>query len=243
MKALIIAAGNGTRLRPYTNNKPKSLIDISDLTIIERVILAAKKAGIRNFVIITGYLEHKLRKFLGKGKKYGVKIKYVYNEKWKKPNGISVLKAKDVIQEKFVLLMADHIFDPNKLAAFKKLKIGKEECALCVDKNMHNIFDLVDATKVKVVDGFVQNIDKKLKNYNAIDTGMFLCTPYLFKVLEQNIKKGFCSLTDSVKTMAKQEKMRAYATNFPWADIDTSKDLAFAKRLIKSGGRNYGLFA
>lgn len=236
MKALIIAAGNGTRLRPYTNNKPKSLIHLWDLTIIERVILAAKKAGISNFIIVTGYLGHKLRKFLGKGKKYGVKIKYISNEKWKKPNGISVLKAKDVIKEKFVLLMADHIFDPNKLAVFKKLKINKEECALCIDKNMHNVFDIDDATKVKVVDGFVQNIGKKLKNYNAIDTGMFLCTPYLFKVLEQNIKKGFCSLTDSVKAMAKQGKMRACTTNSPWADIDTAKDLAFAKRLIKSNG-------
>ena len=64
MKALIIAAGRGERLRPITDRNPKPLIPILDLRLIERVILSAKKAGIKEFVIVTGYLGGKLRMFL-----------------------------------------------------------------------------------------------------------------------------------------------------------------------------------
>jgi len=67
MKALIIAAGRGERLRPYTDVQPKPLIPLLGVPLIEWVILSAKEAGIREIVVVTGYMDGKMRKFLDDG--------------------------------------------------------------------------------------------------------------------------------------------------------------------------------
>src|SRR3989344_2696381 len=94
MKALIIAAGNGTRMQTVIRGRHKSLMPLLGLKIIERVILGAKEAGISEFVIVTGYRGKDLRKTIGDGAKYGVTVSFVNNDNWKKANGISVFKAR-----------------------------------------------------------------------------------------------------------------------------------------------------
>ncbi|GAI53590.1 unnamed protein product [marine sediment metagenome] len=79
MKALIIAAGDGGRLGNLTKHKPKPLIQLLGLSLIERVILTAKQAGINEFVITIGYLCDKVKARLGDGDRYGVKINYIEN--------------------------------------------------------------------------------------------------------------------------------------------------------------------
>jgi CDP-L-myo-inositol myo-inositolphosphotransferase len=115
MKALIIAAGDGDRLAVLTNNTPKPLISVLGLSLIERVILTSKQAGIEEYVIVVGYLGDKIKANLGNGKRLGVKIDYVENGEWQRENGISVLKAKELLNENFILLMSDHIFDDRIL--------------------------------------------------------------------------------------------------------------------------------
>ena len=110
MKALIIAAGEGRRLRPIGDSKP--LVSLLGLGLIERVILTAKKSGIKEFCIVTGYNGEKIREQLSDGKKYGIKIQYVQNDSWTRGNAISVLKARNNFKESFVLLMAaDYVPD------------------------------------------------------------------------------------------------------------------------------------
>ena len=232
-KALIIAAGEGTRLGIYTKTKPKSLLKILGIPIIERIILSAQKAGITDFLIVTGYMGNKISDYLKDGKKYGIRIRYIHNEAWKRPNGVSVLKAKDMLKENFILLMSDHIFHPRKLTKFLNFKLKNNECVLCVDKNTINILDIEDATKVYVKNEKVISIGKNLKRYNAIDTGMFIISPYFFKVLEKSIKNGFCSITDSVREMSKQGKMKVFESEEFWFDIDSIKDLEHAEKKLK----------
>ncbi len=178
MKALIIAAGQGTRLRPIGDTKP--LVSILGLGLIERVILTAKKSGIKEFCIVTGYHGEKIRKQLSDGKKYGVKIQYVQNDSWTKGNAISVLKAKDHFKESFVLLMADHNYDHRILNRLLKTKIEKDECILCVDKNPGDHLNIDDATKVRTIDNRIETIGKDLSDYDCIDTGIFICNPIIF---------------------------------------------------------------
>jgi NDP-sugar pyrophosphorylase family protein len=115
MKALILAAGSGSRLGSLTINKPKALIQLLGISLIERVILTAKQAGISEFLIVCGYLGGKIKSQLGDGERFRVKIAYITNEEWQEGNGVSVLKAKDYIKEKFILMMSDHIFDSRIL--------------------------------------------------------------------------------------------------------------------------------
>jgi len=69
MKALILAAGRGERFRPFTDESPKPLIPLLGRPLIERVILAVREAGIKDLIIVTGYLGEKLRAFLDDGSK------------------------------------------------------------------------------------------------------------------------------------------------------------------------------
>lgn len=95
MKALIIAAGRGRRLN--IKEKPKPIVRLLGLPIILRVILTAKEAGIKQFIIVTGYQGEMMKEELVNGSKYGIEIDYVENKQWERGNGISVLKAKKLL--------------------------------------------------------------------------------------------------------------------------------------------------
>lgn len=235
MKAVILAAGNGTRLRPFTYETPKPLVPLDGIPVIERIVISAREAGIKEFLVVLGYLGDRLKEGLGDGERYGVRIEYVENLEWEKANGVSVFKAGQVLKENFILLMGDHIFDPRTLSVFKDFEIGAKECALCVDFNIARIFDIDDATKVKVEDGRIRRIGKDLKSYNAIDTGMFLCSPYLFEVLEENIERSRYSLSESIQTLADQNLMRVHDMNGSfWFDLDTGEDFERTGPLLQA---------
>ena len=236
MKALIIAAGNGTRMQPVTRGRHKSLMPLLGLKIIERVILGAKEAGIYEFVIVTGYKGKKLREFLGDGTKYGISISFVQNDDWEKANGISVLAAQKYFRENFVLLMSDHVFDPSTLKKIQRLKLKNNECALAIDRNLKSALDVEDTTKVVVKKGRVVNIGKNIENYNAFDTGMFFCSPNIFSVLKKTTSIGKNSLTNGMNVYVKQGKLRILDNKGKfWSDCDTYKDVKFAeKKLLAS---------
>ncbi|NWJ57058.1 NTP transferase domain-containing protein [Marine Group I thaumarchaeote] len=231
MKALIIAAGKGTRLRPIGDTKP--LVTLLGLGLIERVILTAKKSGIKEFCIVTGYNGEKIREQLSDGEKYGVKIQYVQNDSWTRGNAISILKARDHFKESFVLLMADHNYDHRILNELSKIKIGKDECILCVDRNPGDHLNIDDATKVRTVDHRIDLIGKDLSDYNCIDTGIFICNPVIFDVLEQSISEGDEGLSGGIKILAQRHKMRymPLGDNF-WIDVDDKTDRRNAEMLI-----------
>ncbi len=241
MKALIIAAGNGTRMQPVTRGRHKSLMSLLGLRIIERIILAAKAAGIFEFVIVTGYKGKELKESVGDGSRFGVLITFVHNNNWEKANGISVYKARDYFKENFILLMSDHVFDWKTLLKLKRIKLKKDECALAIDKNLDSVLDIDDTTKVLVKNNKIPSINKNLDVYNAYDTGMFFCSPYIFKVLKKTISDHKNSLTNGMRIIAKDGKLRAFNIkgNF-WSDCDTYADIKFAenkllKNLNKSG--------
>ena len=231
MKALILAAGMGTRLRPIGETKP--LVTLLGLSLIERVILTAKKSGIKEFCIVTGYNGERIREQLSDGKKHGVKIQYIQNDQWTKGNAFSVLKARNNFKESFVLLMADHNYDHRILDRLLKIKIRKDECILCVDNNPKDHLNIDDATKVLTIDHRIESIGKNLSDYNSIDTGIFICNPVIFDALDESIYKGDEGLSGGIKVLAQRNKMRclALADNF-WIDIDDKIDLKNAERVL-----------
>ena len=231
MKALIIAAGLGSRMYAVGDTKP--LVSLLGLNLIERVILTAKKSGIKEFCIVTGYNGEKIREQLSDGKKHDVKIQYIQNDQWTKGNAFSVLKAKNYFKKPFVLLMADHNYDHRILDRLLKTEIGKDECILCVDNNPKDHLNIDDATKVLTVDHRIETIGKNLSDYNCIDTGIFICNPVIFDALEESISKGDEGLSGAVKVLAQRNKMRylRLADNF-WIDIDDKTDLKNAERFL-----------
>jgi choline kinase len=108
MKCLIIAAGQGTRLRTKCEVKP--LVRLLGVPLIERVIRTTMQSGVWEFYVVTGYQGEKVGSFLKQlAKRLNIAVTIIHNEDWKKENGVSVLKAKDAMMEPFLLLMADHL--------------------------------------------------------------------------------------------------------------------------------------
>jgi 1L-myo-inositol 1-phosphate cytidylyltransferase len=231
-QCLILAAGNGTRIRSVSAGLPKPLVDFRGKPILEHVIRRAHHAGIERFVIVVGYRSDLIRGWLD-ASSLGVSVTFVENQEYHKANGISALKAKDEIHENFLLLMADHIFEPETARALLKRRLGPGEVILAVDPNIDRIFDLDDATKVRRDGDLIVDIGKEIAHYDALDTGMFLCSPALFGRLESATKDGNCSLSDGMRQLASERRLRALEIgDAQWQDVDTPEALAYAEEVF-----------
>ena len=80
MKAVILAAGEGKRMRPLTHSRPKVMLPVAGKPILEHLVIQLHKAGIEGCVVVTGYHEDKVRTHLEDGKKWGIQIEYVRQE-------------------------------------------------------------------------------------------------------------------------------------------------------------------
>jgi 1L-myo-inositol 1-phosphate cytidylyltransferase len=228
-QCLILAAGNGTRIRAVSGGLPKPLVDFRGKPILEHVIRKAHQAGIDRFVIVVGYRSDLIRSWL-EGCSLGVSVTLVENPDYHKANGISALKARNEIQDNFLLLMADHIFEPETARALLQRPLGSDEVILAVDPNVDRIFDLDDATKVRRDGEHIVDIGKDIAHYDALDTGMFLCSPALFDRLESVTKDGNCSLSDGMRQLARERRLRALEIGEgQWQDLDTPEALAHAE--------------
>ena len=242
--ALIIAAGRGIRFGKATDSRPKPLIEVAGVPLLCRTLLTARKAGIAHFTVVTGYCGEILEKFLRREIPPGIEIQCLRNEKWQRPNGLSVLRAKGHLRGPFVLLMADHLFEAGILKNLFATPLPPGHCRLAVDFHPERIPDLADATKVTVRDGLVTDIGKEIKNYNAIDTGIFLCSEGIFDALETAISQKKESLSDGIRELASWGRMEAMDIgDLFWQDIDDEASrLEAEKRLLKVlGGRQGGM--
>lgn len=237
-KALIIAAGIGSRLHCVTNGKPKPLTQILGLSLIERAIINLQKCGVKDCTVVIGYEGDEIKKELGDGRKYGVKITYVENNEWDKGNGVSVLKAKGILnknsQEKFFLLMSDHIFSSRIIEDLKNMHLERNDCVLVVDEKPKKNIDLVDATKVRIENGNIVDIGKKLESYNGVDCGIFVLTPsVIFAALEESIKYKDDTLSGGIRIAGKQGLIRTFNINgHYWIDVDTENDYVEAEKML-----------
>ncbi len=213
MKCLIIAAGKGSRLRSLTKVKP--LISLKNRSLIERVIGSAIEAGADDFYVIVGYKGDSVRSHLeevSRSKK--VSITVIENKEWERANGISVLKAKSYLNEPFLLMMGDHIFDAEIARILIRKSLHNDGVLLAVDEDLENSFiDMEDVTRVLVKENRIQKIGKGMELYNCFDTGIFLCGPELFTAIEHSSIIGDDSLSGGIRFLAKQGQAKTISIN------------------------------
>jgi len=232
-QCLILAAGNGTRLRPVSANLPKPLVPFQGRPILEHVIEQAQKAWIEEFVIVLGYRGDLIRQWFERRWSGRTHFTWVENPDYHKSNGISALKARNAIDDNFLLLMADHIFEPETARMMVRQQVAPGEVILAVDPKIDRIFDIDDATKVFRRGDRIVDIGKDIVEYDALDTGMFLCTPALFHDLDCASRDGNCSLSDGMRRLARQRRLRALEIgDAEWHDLDTPEALAHAESEI-----------
>ncbi len=231
MKCLIIAAGQGLRIKQRGDSKP--LITLLEVSLIEHNILTGLSAGIKDFIVVTGYKHEKIQEHLKKiASKYSVEVTVLHNQEWKKENGISVLTAEKYLNNSFILLMADHVISANTILSLTQKPIKNNEIILAVDFKMNNpMVDIEDVTKVATEGGLIRQIGKHLTHYNAYDTGTFFCSPIIFDALVQAKRQtGSCSLSSGIQVLAAQSQAKVYDIgNSFWIDVDTPEMLDKAK--------------
>jgi choline kinase/phosphatidylglycerophosphate synthase len=234
MKCLIVAAGKGSRLQAKGDTKP--LIPILGVPLIERVIRSSHRVGVDEFYVVTGYHGKRICTFLDQlSDRSGIPITCIANEDWEKENGLSVLRARKCLAEPFLMLMADHLFEPSIARELLEFPVADGEIALAVDRNTHNrLVDLDDVTRVKTLGDRIENIGKNLTDFNGFDTGIFLSTPAIFGALEQCAEEsGDTSLSGAVRVLAVEGRAKAVDVNGHfWIDVDNPKDFRLAESAL-----------
>jgi 1L-myo-inositol 1-phosphate cytidylyltransferase len=233
VKCVILAAGQGTRLRALAASKP--LARIAGAPLIEHIVRLAAAGGASEFVIVTGYEPLPLEAELGElAARTGLPIETVRNESWAQPNGVSLLAAAPRLAGDFIILMSDHLFDP---AILKRLIDGRRaEAALTLGIDFRidrPDLDLDDATKVRLDgEGRIVAIAKDLPSYDAVDTGLFIASPALLEALAQSLAAGGAgSLSEGVQARAAS----GHAFTFDigdgwWVDVDDAPAFKRAER-------------
>ena len=163
MKAVILAAGIASRLRPLTNNCPKCLLEIDGKCLLQRSFDGLIQNGITEFVVVTGYLHEQIEAFLNNRYK-DVSITYIYNELYASTNNIySLWLARPEVEGKEMLLLdSDILYDPQIVArllasphqdilALNNHPLGEEEMKIVPDgegkvKEISKTCAIADAT-------------------------------------------------------------------------------------------------
>ena len=236
MKCLIVAAGQGTRLREVSVIKP--LLPVGGIPLIERVIGCGRAAGIDEFLVVSGYRGAELRAALdAHASRAALRIGHVVNPDWSRANGVSLLAAKPALDEPFLLTMCDHLVDPDILRDLMGSPFEPDGVTLAVDFDLDNpLTDLQDVTRVRCEDGRIRRIGKLIPDYDAFDTGVFLCTPVIFDALIESQSHGDDSISGAMTVLAAWN--RAYARDIggrTWIDVDDPVDFEKAERLLASG--------
>ena len=239
MKCLILAAGSGSRLRRRADSKP--LFPFLGMPLIERTIRSARAAGADDFVVVTGHGERRLRAFLEKlSHRLEVPIATVHNPRWREAgNGASVLAAEGVLEEPFLLLMADHLFDPELVRRLIDAGVPEGGLRLAVDGDRHNpLVDPEDVTRVRREGDRIVEIGKGLQWYDGFDTGLFLATPGLFAALREAEAEGDTSLSGGVRRLAARGRALALEVGGGfWCDLDDEAALERAEKALLARAR------
>jgi choline kinase len=230
MQCLIIAAGQGTRLRSLAPSKP--LAEIAGAPLLAHVVRAAKAGGATSFLVVTGYEPAAIEALLPTlSQEVGVPIEAVRNEDWLRPNGLSVLAAGPRLEGEFLLLMSDHLFDPAIVAGLLAGRRADAGLTLAADYDPENpLLDIDDATKLWVDDERrIRRIGKTLTDYNAIDTGIFHGTTALIDALKRSVDEGGQgSLSEGVQALAAEGRAFVHDIGGGWW-IDVDDEAAFRR--------------
>ena len=231
--AVVLAAGNGDRFQNGTRQS-KLLHPVLGQPLIIRTLVTAADAGIEAFEIVVGYQAEAVRAAIERDAPRGVTLHFTYNPEWHLENGVSVLSVRERFRDRrFALLMGDHLFQAPVLAALLRMPVSPGESILAIDGRPASPEIAAEATKVQLDGDRITAIGKELDTHDALDTGLFVCSPLLFGELVEAREAGDTTLSGGIRRLAARGLMRgADVGTAAWHDIDTVADLAAAETLL-----------
>jgi len=226
MKAVILAGGKGTRLKPYTVTIPKPLVPIGDYPILEIVIRQLKKYGFEDIILTVNHMSELIEAYFKNGERFGVRIKYSKEES---PLGTAgPLSLIDDIGEDFLVINGDILtnLDFSKLVNYHKKE--KQIATIATFKKKISVdLGVLKISKTKTVKEY---IEKPVLAYN-VSTGIYVFNKRVLPFIKKD--KHF-DLPELVRLLTKNTKgVKVYEFRGSWFDIGTPSDYEEATEFFK----------
>ena len=233
MKAVILAAGVGSRLRPLTDIVPKCMVSVNDITIIDNQISNLLGNNVDDIIVVGGYKSDVLEAFLMQ--KYPF-IKFICNDDYATTNNMySLYLAMDYLKsEEFLLLNGDVYFDKEIIDGLLKIN----EDAIACDRS--HFFE--ESMKVTLKDGIINHIDKKITKEDAYSVSIDIykitkkTSVLLFEIISDfvEVKRDINSWTEvALDKIFDKTQFKPYVIDNHWFEIDNHEDLAKAEIIFK----------
>jgi UDP-N-acetylglucosamine diphosphorylase/glucosamine-1-phosphate N-acetyltransferase len=207
-QAVILAAGEGQRLRPFTVSRPKAMLSIADKPILQYIIEALARNGIRGIVLVVGYRKEQVFDYFGSGEQFGVEIEYVTQEA-QLGTAHALSRARDTVKDKFLVISGDNLIEAGTIAGF----VGAEPPAVLVKRvGQPDRYGVVD-----ISGGEIKGIIEKprVAGGNLVNTGIYAFTADIFRFTEDVL-----DIPDALNNMvAAGQDIRAVETAGTWLDI------------------------
>lgn len=228
MKALVMAAGKGTRMLPLTKDMPKPMIEVAGKPFLSYVLDTLMSAGISEIAIIVGYKSKKIKEFIEWSRYSSVKLIY-QPEPLGTGHAISI--ARDFIgQSQFVALGGDNLWSERDIRAVAQ---DDDFCYICASESENpSKFGVLE-----VNNGLLLRIHEKPEHppSNLVNTGLYKFTPEIFSFLD-NISpspRGELELTDAISELAKENKVRVVQVQDYWLDLGCIDDIKQVSRFLE----------
>ncbi len=229
MKAVIIAAGEGTRMRPLTSSNPKVMLPIANKPMIEHTIKAAMDAGISEFLIVTGYREDAIRNYFNDGNCLGISIEYLRQEE-QLGTANAIACAKGYVKGHFIVLNGDMLVSAQHI---RQLISRTEDAVISVKE----VEDPSNFGVIETSGNIVIRIIEKPKDpsTNLANAGIYLFHEVIFDYIEKTeiSKRGEYEITDSLQMMIDDGfRVGHEIMATEWIDIGRPWDMLDANKVL-----------
>ena len=193
MKAVILAGGEGTRLRPLTSNQPKPMMPIANVPMMEHIVRLLARHGFDDIVVTVAFLANHIRNYFGDGSEFGVRMRYATEES---PLGTagSVRNAMDELDETFLVISGDVLTDVD-LGAFVEAHRKEEAFASIALKRVENPVDfgIVITREDGTIERFLEKPTWGEVFSDTINTGIYVLEPEVFDYIPADEVVDFSS--------------------------------------------------
>jgi bifunctional UDP-N-acetylglucosamine pyrophosphorylase/glucosamine-1-phosphate N-acetyltransferase len=233
MKAVILAAGLGTRLMPLTASTHKTLLQIGDKPLLGHTLEALADNGIKDIFLVVSHRKEQVKGFFGDGSKFNVNIKYLEQKNPRGGTADAVRQAEGRINEGFIVLNGDILFD--KLIIKNLIEKYKECDGVISCKEVENPWDY---GTVLVEGERVVKIIEKMKNppTNLANIGIYIMPREIFDAINSTklSVRGEYEITESIQILIDRGmKFKFLKTNGFWMDVGKISDYEKAKEIYE----------
>ena len=213
VKAVILAGGLGTRLRPLTNSKPKPMLPVGEKPILEHLVEWTKKGGMKSIVLCVSYLRKSIEDYFEDGKKFGVTIEYAISKKPLATAG-QLKTAEEFIDDDFVCMYGDSIFNFSLRNMIKQHVMKKSFVTMGLNEFKTNLpYGVIESSK----NGRVISWNEKPEIKANVNMGCYVMNSDIFNLIPKNKPYG---MDDVIKNaMKKKQKVNSFITKKGFTDI------------------------